>query len=46
MALVRRKFFIQVDSPSRKRGRPKRTLIEVLVGIDLKSVTYSRIWPG
>lgn len=30
MAPVRKSFSMQVNAPSRKRGRPKRTLIEAV----------------
>ena len=45
MALVRNSFYMKVDGPFRKRGRPKRIWMEVL-RIDLKNEIYQRIWLG
>ena len=38
---VKESFFIQADDHSRKSGRLKKTLLEVVVGIDLKKCNLS-----
>lgn len=45
MALARKSFFVKADGPSRKRGRPQTTLMEI-GRIDMKNcnlATYLRI---